>query len=136
MERQALEVWDLWYPKTATIGVGFARASLERTGSLLVHNAPTLLGVAIYTDDKRYLLAEGQNLAATSGGLLTCLTKRGNYIERQEIWPTAADTGRPVLLQGGKIGKLLCWKSSGSHSEWQWQIELSFTANNRPHWHK
>jgi hypothetical protein len=52
------------------------------------------------------------------------LSRRGDAIEREDIWPTADDLGRLVILPGGEVGTLKEWWHANDHKEWRWQIEL------------
>jgi len=124
MAEQQAEDWDIWYPKAGATGIPFARG---RTGQqaevMLVHAAPDVLTVTIRAVDGR-LLAEGKDLAATADTPITRLMRRGEQIEREDIWPTDQDVGRLVLLPGGEIGTLIQWWNADDHSAWRWQIEL------------
>ncbi|GAC1654800.1 MAG: hypothetical protein NVS4B6_31290 [Mycobacterium sp.] len=117
------EEWDLWYPKAAANGLPFARGRLQTAQVLLVHAAPPQLTVTVRTADGE-LLAQGTDLVQTDDTPMTRLTRNGERIERVDIWPGAADLGRPVLLAGGEVGVLKQWWHATDHAEWRWQIEL------------
>ncbi|MGH2613813.1 MAG: hypothetical protein ACRDJC_01115 [Thermomicrobiales bacterium] len=117
------QVWDLWYPNAAAQGLAFARGRLDVTDVLLVHAAPETLDVAV-RDDHGKLLAEGKNLARTAERPMARLTMHGDRIEREDLWPTDDDLGRPVILPGGEVGILLGWWNADDGSEWRWQVEF------------
>lgn len=121
MARQ--HIWDLWYPNAAAQGLPFARGRLDATDVLLVHAAPETLDVTVRSDDGR-LLAQGTALPRTAERPMARLTMRGDRIEREELWPTAADIGRPVILPGGEVGMLLAWWNAEDGSAWRWQVEF------------
>ncbi|HEX9374274.1 MAG TPA: hypothetical protein VF897_24885 [Roseiflexaceae bacterium] len=52
------------------------------------------------------------------------LTRRGRQVEREDIWPGAADIGHPVILPGGEVGMLTAWWNDERRQEWRWSIEL------------
>ena len=81
-----------------------------------------VLAVKVYDGDK--LAAQGDDLQATADTPITRLTRRGDRIERTDIWPTAEDLGSLVLLSGGEVGTLISWWHASDHSEWRWRIEL------------
>ena len=118
------QVWDLWYPQAAAQGLSFARGRLAATDVLLVHAAPPLLDVAV-RDDAGRLLAEGKGLQRTADRPMARLTIRGERIEREDLWPTDDDLGRPVILPGGEVGILLQWWNAADGSEWRWRVEFS-----------
>ena len=120
---KTLEVWDLWYPEAAATGMPFARGRLQATDVLLVHSAPAVLDVQV-RNDAGELLAEGKALARTADRPMLRLTRRGREVQREDLWPTEADHGRPVLLPGGEVGLLLEWWNAPDESEWRWRIEL------------
>lgn len=124
MPDHATEEWDLWFPKAAAAGLPFARGRIAPTETLLVHAAPPSLSVVVRDRDGRPLAA-GTDLAATDDTPIARLTRRGAQVEREDIWPTAADVGLPVILPGGEVGLLLSWWHADDHSAWRWQIELS-----------
>jgi hypothetical protein len=117
------EVWDVWYPKAGATGIPFGRGRISGAVVLLVHAAPPVLTVTVQGDDG-HVLAEGKDLAQTADTPMTRLTRLDTSIEREDIWPDAADLGCLVLLAGGEVGKLLQWWHAADHSEWRWQIEL------------
>ncbi len=123
MAEQTTQEWDLWYPGAGATGLPFARGRIEGADILLVHAAPPTLAVTVRGDDGR-VLAEGKDLEETDDTPITRLTRRGDRIERENIWPAAEDTGRLVLLPGGEVGTLVQWWNAPDHSEWRWQIEL------------
>ncbi len=118
-----LEDWDLWYPQGAATGISFARGRVDPTLVMLVHSVPPSITASIY-DAEGQRIAFGQDLAATDQTPITRLTRQGDKITREDIWPTQTDFGTPVMLPGGEVGILLSWWNAPDHSEWRWQIEL------------
>src|SRR4051812_1161489 len=118
------QIWDLWYPGAAATGLPFARGRLDATDVLLVHAPPDVLDVTVRADDGQ-LLVEGKNLVRTTDTPMARLTRRGQTIEREDIWPSAADIGRPVILPGGEVAILIDWWNAVDGSAWRWRIELS-----------
>lgn len=124
MAEQNTQDWDLWYPKAGATGIPFARGRVEAVDVLLVHAAPPVLTVTV-RDSNGQALAEGKDLEQTADTPITRLTRRGDRIEREDIWPAAADLGLLVLLPGGEVGTLLQWWNAPDHSAWRWQVEFS-----------
>ena len=119
----SIEVWDMWFPKAAATGLPFARGRLDAAEVVLVHAAPPVLSVTVRTDGGQ-VIAEGVDLEATADTPITRLTRRGDRIEREDIWPGARDLGRCVILPGGEVGTLLQWWHADDHEEWRWQVEF------------
>jgi hypothetical protein len=122
MADKPLQTWDLYYPEAAASGLWFGRGRIDGTEVLLVHAAPKVLAVKVYEGDT--LVATGEDLQATADTPMVRLTRRGNRIERADIWPGPADVGSLVLLSGGEVGALTEWWHAADHSEWRWRIEL------------
>ncbi len=119
----SLQIWDLWYPGAAATGLSFARGRLDATEVLLVHAAPDALDVEVRGDDGR-ILARGEKLPRTMDTPMARLTRRGDAIDREDIWPSPADIGRPVILPGGEVGTLIEWWNAPDASEWRWRVEF------------
>lgn len=117
-----MQTWDLWYPKAAATGMPFARGRIDGAEIMLVHAAPPVLTVTVYDDDRP--LAHSRDLEATDDTPITRLTRRGDQIEREDIWPGEEDIGRLVLLPGGEVGTLTQWWHADDHSSWRWQVEF------------
>lgn len=117
------QLWDLWVPDIAAQGLSFARGRSSETETLLVHAAPSQLSVDVFTD-QGVLLARGRNLTRTDDTPMAKLQQQGNQIIREDIWPTAAEQGLPVILAGGEIGILRSWWNDPERQEWHWTIEL------------
>jgi hypothetical protein len=118
-----IEIWDLWFPDAAAQGLPFARGRLRTTDVLLVHAAPASLRVDV-VDDAGKLLARADNLPRTDKTPIARLKRRGERIEREDIWPSAQDIGLPVILAGGEVGILTAWWNDHEQQEWRWSIEL------------
>ena len=123
MAEQTTEDWDLWYPKAGATGIPFARGRVDSVDVMLVHAAPPVLTATVRNGDGREMAA-GKDLEQTDDTPITRLTRRGNKIEREDIWPAEEDIGRLVLLPGGEVGTLLQWWNAADHSEWRWQVEF------------
>ena len=50
------------------------------------------------------------------------LRRRGDQIERHDLWPTPEDIGRLVILPGGEVATLTQWWNAEDGSEWRWQL--------------
>ncbi|MPZ48309.1 MAG: hypothetical protein GEU75_03185 [Dehalococcoidia bacterium] len=120
----SIEIWDLWYPKAAATGIPFARGRLDATEALLVHAVPEHLTVEIRTDNGERI-AFAQDLPRTLQSPVCLLRREGVSIRREDIWPTDAELGLPILLPGGEVGILRSWWHADDRKEWRWQIELS-----------
>jgi hypothetical protein len=121
--RDLIEIWDLWFPEAAAQGLPFARGRLRATDVLLVHAAPASLRVDV-VDDAGKLLARGDQLRRSAETPIARLKRRERRIEREDIWPSAADIGLPVILAGGEVGILTAWWNDREQREWRWSIEL------------
>ena len=95
------------------------------TGSrvLLVHAAPEVLTVEV-RDAEGNRLGLGVDLERTLQSPMCRLTREGDSVRREDIWPGEADLGLPVLLPGGEVGKLIQWWNAEDGSEWRWQVEF------------
>src|SRR5579871_2940206 len=119
----SLHTWDLWIPDAAATGVPFARGRLNPTDRLIVHSAPHLLTVQVRDDGGR-LVASGRDLQRTEQVPMTRLSIDGAQVRREEIWPTDADSGTPVLLPGGEVGIITGWWNRDDRREWRWTVEF------------
>ena len=123
-QSDAVETWELWYPKAGAAGLYFARGRIAAGAEImLVHAAPESLTVSIF-DEQGQRLAHGRDLAQTDDTPITRLTRRGDSIERVDIWPDQPDLNCLVILPGGEVGTLRQWWHADDYSEWRWQIEL------------
>jgi hypothetical protein len=118
-----MHTWDLWYPKAASTGLPFARGRLDATDVLLVHAAPEDLTVEVL-DDANHRIAFTADLPRTQQTPMARLTRKGDTVSREDVWPSDDDAGRPVLLPGGEVGILKSWWHADDRKEWRWQIEL------------
>ena len=75
-------------------------------------------------DDSGRLIARGVDLPGTADTPISRLTRHGQEIAREDIWPGEEDLGRPVILPGGEIGILLAWWNAPDESEWCWRVEF------------
>lgn len=123
MSENTMETWELWYPKAAAAGLSFSRSEIDPQDTVLVHAAPDSLTVIVRGADGA-LKAEGEDLPATQDSPMARLRCAGGKIEREDVWPTAEDIGRIVLLPGGEAGVLLEWWNAPDKSEWRWKIEF------------
>jgi len=122
-KRTLLQLWDLWYPQAGSTGLSFARGRLAATETLLVHAPPPVLTVEIRSEQGRRL-AFSQDLPQTADRPMARLTRRGDRVVRQDLWPTQEDIGQLVLLPGGEVGILMQWWNAEDGSEWRWQVEF------------
>jgi len=100
-----------------------ARGRIDPTDTLLVHAAPDFLTVEV-RDESGRRLAFAQDLERTMESPICRLTRAGATVYREDIWPSDADLGTPVLLPGGEAGILKAWWHADDRKEWRWQIEL------------
>lgn len=117
------QVWDLWIPDAAAQGVSFARGRLDATDVIIVHAAPEKLTVEVF-DDNRVFQARGVDLLRTANTPMARLTRRGDAVTREDIWPTEADYGVPVILAGGEVGILQQWWNDAEQQEWRWSLQF------------
>lgn len=124
MAEQPTETWDLWYPKGGATGISFARGRVDAgVATMLVHAAPEYLTVTVYDQDGK-ALAAGKDLETMQDTPICRLTRRGDAITREDIWPGETDLETLVILPGGEVGTLKQWWHADDCSEWRWQIEL------------
>ena len=123
MTQHTLQVWDLWIADTGATGISFARGRLNSTSVLLVHSAPRLLNIEIRSDDGT-LLARGNDLMRTENTPIARLRRQVSQITREDIWPTEADQGTPIILPGGEVGILQHWWNASDQQEWRWIVEF------------
>jgi len=117
------QIWDLWIPDVAAQGISFARGRLNAAQVLLVHAVPEKLTVEVY-DDNRIILAQGTDLMRTANTPMARLQLEGKQVTRQDIWPTEAEIGLPVLLAGGEVGILQRWWNDVEEQQWRWSVEF------------
>ena len=62
--------------------------------------------------------------AQTADRPIARLTRDGETISREDLWPSQEAVGQLVILPGGEVGKLLSWWNAEDGSEWRWQVEF------------
>jgi hypothetical protein len=117
------QIWDLWIPDVAAQGISFARGRLDATDILLVHAAPEKLTVEVY-DDHGEMRARSADLPRTASTPIARLQRQEEHIIREDIWPSSADYGLPVILAGGEVGILQQWWNDEQEQEWRWRLEF------------
>ena len=50
--------------------------------------------------------------------------KRGEKVEREDVWPGEEHLGAVVLLPGGEAGHLCDWWHAADSTEWRWRVEF------------
>lgn len=123
MVHHACQVWDLWIADVGATGISFARGRLDPTEILLVHAAPPQLNLEV-RDDNGSILARNYDLMRTANTPVARLRRQRENIIREDIWPTEADYGMPVLLPGGEVGILQHWWNDPEYQEWRWRVEF------------
>jgi len=118
-----LQNWEVWYPKAAANGLLLARGRCEPTDRMIVHSPADFLTVEVYDDD-RNLVAMGRDLPRTLESPMCLLRIEGAKVVREDMWPTDADAGTPVLLPGGEVCILEKWWNSEDRKEWRWTAEF------------
>lgn len=123
MSQQGCEIWDLWIADVGSTGISFARGRLNPTEVLLVHSAPEKVNIEVHSDSGE-MLARGNDLPRTASRPMARLRRQGSQITREDIWPTDADLGSPVILPGGEVGILQYWWNDPGEQEWRWRVEF------------
>jgi hypothetical protein len=122
-EQNQTEFWEIWYPRATATGMLVARALIDPTDVVIAHAVPEVMNVEVSSRDGKRL-AYGRNLERTLDSPMCRLTREGDVIRREDIWPTEADYGTVVVLPGGEAGILQNWWNAEDHMEWRWQIEF------------
>ena len=117
------QIWDLWIPDVAAQGISFARGRLDAVEVLLVHAAPEKITVEVH-DDNGAVLAKGADLPRTANTPMARLRRQGDHVTREDMWPTEAEYGMPVLLAGGEVGILQRWWNDPEEQQWRWSVEF------------
>lgn len=123
MTHPQTEYWTIWYPKAGSTGLLVARGLLDATERLLLHAAPPVLTAEVY-DENGGRSAYGKDLEQTLESPMCLLSRRGDEIGREDVWPDETYYELPVLLPGGEVGILKRWWHADDKKEWRWQIEL------------
>lgn len=123
MAQNDCELWDLWIADSGATGISFARGRMQPADAVLVHSAPQQVNVEVRTDAGE-MLARGNDLLRTASSPMARLRRQGKAIIREDIWPTEADYGTPVILPGGEVGILQQWWNDEQHQEWRWRVEF------------
>jgi hypothetical protein len=120
----ATHTWDLRNPDGGMVGMEFARGVLDETDCLLAHSLPEQVDVVV-TNQGDEVVAKGDALEDDTSRPMARLWRRGDRIERENVWPDETDIGRPVILPGGEVGILRAWWNADDGSAWRWQVEFS-----------
>jgi hypothetical protein len=121
MTHTICQIWDLWIADAGATGISFARGRLDPTEVLLVHAAPAQLNLEV-RDDSGVFLSRGNDLMRTANTPIARLRRQGSTITREDIWPSEADYGIPIILPGGEVGILQSWWNDAEHQEWRWSV--------------
>jgi hypothetical protein len=118
-----LEYWTIWYPHAAAAGLLLARAQIDPAEAVLLHAAPEVITVEV-ADSAGRRRAYGADLARTLDSPVCRLSRQGDTIQREDLWPTASDLGTVVILPGGEAGVLRDWWHAPDRQEWRWSVEF------------
>jgi hypothetical protein len=116
-------IWEIRNPDGGSQGLEVARGRSGEHDVLLAHAMPERIDVTV-TDPEGSVKAAGRELAADRSTPISRLSIEGGEVRRENIWPTQADLGLPVILPGGEIGILTAWWNADDGSAWRWSLEL------------
>jgi hypothetical protein len=105
------------------MGLEVARGRSGEHDVMLAHAMPERIDITL-TDAHGRVIASGHDLRHEAVTPITRLTLERDTIRRENVWPSDADLGLPVILPGGEIGLLTAWWNADDGSEWRWSIEL------------
>jgi hypothetical protein len=117
-------IWEIRNPDGGALGLEVARGRSGEHDVMLAHAMPERIDVTV-TDPHGGLVASGLGLRDDARSTpISRLTVAGAGVSRENVWPTEADLGTPVILPGGEIGVLTAWWNADDGSSWRWSIEL------------
>ena len=116
-------IWEIRNPDGASMGLEVARGRSGEHDVMLAHAMPERIDVSV-TDENGGMVASARDLRHDAVTPMSRLTIDEDTIRRENVWPSDADLGLPVILPGGEIGLLTAWWNADDHSEWRWSIEL------------
>jgi hypothetical protein len=116
-------IWEIRNPDGAAMGLEVARGRSADHDVMLAHAMPERIDITV-TDVDGTVIASADDLRHDAVTPITRLTLEGRTVRRENIWPSHADLGLPVILPGGEIGLLTAWWNADDGSEWRWSIEL------------
>lgn len=119
-----VRVWQIRSTEGGSTGLEFANARMEAADVVIAHALPGEVRIEV-RDAEGTVVARGKRLGAKERTPMARLTVDGTAVRREQIWPSDADLGLPVILPGGEVGILTAWWNAEDHSSWRWSIELS-----------
>jgi hypothetical protein len=122
-------IWEIRNPDGAAMGLEVARGRSGEHDLMLAHAMPERIDITV-TDADGTVLASAYDLRHDAVTPITKLTLEGSTVHRENVWPSPADLGLPVILPGGEIGLLTAWWNADDGSEWRWSIELHNRAEH------
>jgi hypothetical protein len=117
-------IWEIRNPDGGSTGLEVARGRMAPHEIVLAHALPERVDVEV-VDERGVRVADGQRLSSDVRSPMSRLAIRRDRVERENVWPSKADLGTPVILPGGEVGILTAWWHEHDRSAWRWSIELS-----------
>jgi len=126
--------WDLRSRDGGMNGLDFARCiTAGGFTRVLIHAAPARLAVSVTAADGSVVI-RGDCDREGEYSPITLLSLADGGLRRSEVWPDESHHGLPVLLCGGEVGILTCWRHADDRSWWQWSVEFSNHVDRPPNW--
>jgi hypothetical protein len=119
-----VHVWEIRNPDGGSTGLEVARGLMAPHDIVLAHALPERVDVEV-TDGDGVRVAAGRDLTAAVTSPMSRLVIREGVVHRDNVWPSDADLGTPVILPGGEVGILTAWWHENDRSAWRWSMELS-----------
>ncbi len=116
-------VWTLRNPDGANLGLEVAHCLMDPFDVVLAHSLPEKVDIEVVDEDGKRV-AKGAGLRADGATPMSRLTIEDGGIRRENVWPTDADLGRPVIVAAGEVGILERWWNAPDGSEWRWAVEF------------
>ena len=119
-----VHIWEIRNPDGGSTGLEVARGLMAPHDVVLAHALPERVDVEVI-DGVGGRVASGRDLTGVETSPMSRLVIDEAVVRRDNVWPTEADLGTPVILPGGEVGILTAWWHELDRSAWRWSIELS-----------